>query len=207
MLSTNLHNNLLHFINEMHITTRPQIYKFFATYQSDSLDFQIDYLVRTHDVLQKGEFFYSKECSDNETVRATTVKAGWVMASFKEENIKQFWHLDLPQSLLFVTNEDQVYDVTVISSENEAKTVPFLVKRIIEHDTKDGFPDPVNHIAVLNNISNAKIIATAGVFDSFCIIDKMGNPKYYKLGKPATKADEFPVDAGLTAVPDGDTLA
>ena len=78
---------------------------------------------------------------------------------------------------VFITNDGNIFDVTVVNSESEA----LLAQRIRSETIIRDVSDIVSHIAVLRRPEDAYMLKGAG-FDNFCVIDPATKDvKYYQL--------------------------
>ena len=103
------------------------------------------------------------------------IQAFWVIASFGSENIKEVFSMAYPSQFMFITHDNEVYDLTVCWSKMDAQ----LAVRDRKISIPDGEMDCINHIAVVNSQEGGEALAAYG-FDSFCVLDADKTPQYYQ---------------------------
>lgn len=108
---------------------------------------------------------------------ARRILAFWVVAYFGFENIREVLPLHYPSQIFFITQDNKCYDLTVCTSEVEAKHAVIVRDTLKKKDDED----EVNHIAiVLNKEAGSKLMrVTNDRFDSFCVYDAQKMPTYY----------------------------
>ncbi len=185
MISTKLSDNVYEYVINSGAVTEEQVFRFFSKESESSLRFQLSSLVKNHTVLKEGNVYLTKDFSKNEAIIKSTVKAGWAIANLGEDNVTQFWRLDYPRQFLVVTSDNRLIDYTVIERKDETKTVPFLLRGIIDKELAGGqYEDIASHVAVLDSTEFADAIRQFNIFDSFCVISEEGGQvKYYKLAR------------------------
>lgn len=102
------------------------------------------------------------------------ITAFWIPASFGYDNVREIILLKYPSQILFISEDNEVYDVTVCTCEEDAS----IAERIREHYATKGIEDDVNHIAVVRNADLGREALKHG-FDSYCILDEYKHPTYY----------------------------
>ncbi len=109
-----------------------------------------------------------------ETIRRRQM-AFWVVAYFGYENIREVTQLKYPSQILFITEDNASYDLTVCTTEMEASQA---VRARTIREPAD-LPDDVNHIAIVRDKELGAKILPYG-FDSYCILDPTSKtPSYY----------------------------
>lgn len=102
------------------------------------------------------------------------VMAFWIVADFGYDNVREVIPLQYPAQLLFITEDNDVFDITVCVSEKEA-----VIAAATWSLTKiEGVEDEVNHIALVRDPEVGKAVLKYG-FDSYCILDEDKKPQYF----------------------------
>lgn len=109
----------------------------------------------------------------NEREIKRRIRAFWVIASFKSKNIRDVILLSYPFQFMFVTHNNEVYDIAVLSSKEEAT----VAQRKLSMWRVEGVEDDVNHIAIVGTEAFGKTLEPYG-FDSYCVLDRSYKPKY-----------------------------
>lgn len=166
------------------VLERPQIYRFFASHHSqERLDFFLDFLVKERvldaDEQKRNRIWLHRQARPisrpKESQIAARIKAFWVIASFGCDRIMDISLLEYPAQFIFVTNTNEIYDLTVCDSKDMA--VVAAHKRALYAMRDKKYDDDVNHIAIVNDRETGLSIGDYG-FDSFCILDGNKSPRY-----------------------------
>lgn len=111
--------------------------------------------------------------------------AFWIIAAIGCENIREFVVRSGFSQFLFITNSNDVYDITVVKDKPSAMVARIDWNRSL---VCDGNPDGTNgdlvtHIALISDDANVEKLGldTYG-FDSYCRLDSENNPIYTELG-------------------------
>lgn len=105
------------------------------------------------------------------------IMAFWLVAYFGCENIRELQLLAYPSQFIFITSNNETYDLTVCFSGTEAKSADRTLKLL---EVPEG-EDDVNHIAIVRTrqIGAAVLAVPGSPFDSYCIFDQNHIPEYY----------------------------
>lgn len=121
----------------------------------------------------------------NDDVERRRVMAFWIVAEFGYDFVREITPLRYPSQLLFITETDEVYDVTVCVSEKEAQ----LVATTRPLHSLPGVEDDVNHIALVIRPDVGDKVLKYG-FDSYCVLDpKTKEPHYTARYEDAETGD------------------
>ena len=168
---------LLHICGSLKVD---QIYRFFSdTVDSGNLEYYIQSLIDYNLAdFDEGKGILSWHKSSNEpTLTEANMKdritAFWVIASFYSGNIREIIPMNYPSQFMFITADNQVYDLSVIAS----KSVANIWARTQKIYQIQGVEDEVNHIAIVNSKSLGEDLGPFG-FDSYCTFDKNHLPTY-----------------------------
>lgn len=169
--------NLRSLVRTANTLEREQVIRFF----SDAVDgFNVPYYI--NQAIAKRVFDYDEA---KDTIRWHTapkitdseiknrIRAFWIIASFRSRNVREINLMPYPSQFLFITHENEVYDLTVCYSKMDAN----LAARNRKLYQFEGVEDEVNHIAIVPNEVVGKDIAPFG-FDSFCVYDQDHVPRY-----------------------------
>lgn len=103
------------------------------------------------------------------------ILAFWVVAYFGFANIKEVHVLKYPSQLLFITEANKTYDLTICTSVSEATSAMRMLRLF------DGPVNDINHIAILQSTENKELCdaVLACGFDSYCVLDEDKVPHYF----------------------------
>ena len=102
------------------------------------------------------------------------IAAFWIVASFGYENVREILPLRYPMQLLFISNDNVCYDITVCEHNVDA-TTSVRVRKLY---AIQGEPDDVKHIIIVKNEEIGRKVIKYG-FDCFCILGSDFTPRYY----------------------------
>ena len=92
-------------------------------------------------------------------------------------NVQEIMLTRYPTQLLFISPENDAYDVTVVNTSHEA----ILAQRVRSETIMRGVSDIVTHVAVLQKKSDVTLLQNCG-FDCYCTIDPLTQDvKYYQI--------------------------
>lgn len=178
MLYESTPNNMIAMVRSVGYVGRDQLVRFFSDV-ADSV--RIEYYIKQ---LGKSRLFDIDEAKNiiswhmgpkiNEREIKRRIRAFWVIASsFRSEGIRDVTLLPYPSQFMFVTHKNEVYDLTVLSSKEEAT----VAQRKHSMWKIDGVEDDVNHIVIVDSEALGKSLDAYG-FDSYCVLDRSYKPKY-----------------------------
>lgn len=101
------------------------------------------------------------------------IQSLWILVSFRSMNVRDITLLPYPAQYMFVTHANDVYDVTTISSREEAA----VAQKKMRLGQIEGVEDDVNHIAIVDNEALGQELGPYG-FDSYCLLDLAHRPRY-----------------------------
>ena len=109
--------------------------------------------------------------------------AFWTIAAIGSENIREFCVRGFPSQFLFITTENNVYDVTVVNSKPIAMLARMEWNRslICNGNEKGEHGDLVNHIALIPKeyVKDLDFFNLEEYgFDTYCVLDSDNMPMY-----------------------------
>ena len=178
MLYESTPNNITAFMHAVGVANKEQILKFFSDVpDAINIEYYLEQLVKNR-LLDYDEYkkLYSWHAMAqiNDAEKRLRIHALWVIVSFRSNQIREISVLLYPSQFLFVTHENEVYDITVCYSKTDAS----LAARKLRMSRIEGVEDDINHIAVVNSDVLGVEIGAYGIFDSYCILDKAHKPRY-----------------------------
>lgn len=97
----------------------------------------------------------------------------WILASFKSKEVRQIYLATYPSQIMFITEDNQCYDVTVCNDFTIAQVA--MMNR--EKGIPKGMQDEVNHIVLVPSAEFGEQLGPYG-FDSYCFLDANNIPQY-----------------------------
>lgn len=174
-------DNILSLMQNMGTLEKEQIKRFFASELEPN---RVEYLLNQLEI--KHILIYDQEAETYTFVGAAPyekesakrlMKAFWVLVAAGSSSVQEIILTRYPTQFLFITHDNDAYDVTVVETAHEA----ILAQRVRSETIVRGVSDIVTHVAVLNNQEDAKLLKNCG-FDNYCVIDPLTkNVKYYQL--------------------------
>lgn len=183
MLYESTAHNMWLLVRTMGYLRKEQIMQFFSDVDDrNNLDFYLEKLIkdRIFDLSEDQQFvsFHTTPKIKTPEIK-NRIRAFYIPATFKSKRVREISLMSYPAVLEFVTYENEVYDVSVITCRSDAQIgrehrIKLLVKTV---DTNEPIDDVV-HVAIVPNAAVGKEIAPFD-YDSFCLLDKTGTPNYY----------------------------
>lgn len=152
---------------------------FRAADDAQKLAFYIKELVDYHVLIyDKGtnEVTYRDSLHMNRDTVIRKIIAFWIPAYMGYDKIRELYSLRHPAQILFITEANEVYDISVCVTADEGAFSSYARQLTLLSDVSDN----VNHIAVVQNHETGKQILKYD-FDSYCIIGEDKTPNYYSL--------------------------
>ena len=178
MLYESTPNNIAAFMHAVGVAKKQQILKFFSDVpDAVQIEYMLDQLVKDRllDYNESTEIYnWHTMAKINDSDKRLRILALWVIASFRSNQVREISLLLYPSQFLFVTHDNEVYDITVCHTKSEAA----LAARKLRMSRIEGVEDDINHIAVVNSDALGVEIGAYGIFDSYCILDKAHKPRY-----------------------------
>lgn len=172
---------LLHTINRVGYISSEQIMMFCRGLGDPNVKIALRDLA-SHSYIQydpkKGIYLSKIRPTLTEPAIQLLLRAAWVPANFGIKNIRDIWTTDYPSQLIFITEDDAIYDVTVYSI-SDAPAITLLANRLWKAKTPEGQEDIVNHVAVVPLRKMAAELQNAG-FDYICTIEADGTAQYFE---------------------------
>lgn len=174
----------------------PQIYRFFRNAPDQyNLNFYLNerILCNIFDYDEgKNQVTYRNNPALEPITVANRIRAFWIIAEFGYENIREIEVLRYPSQFLFITEDNDCFDITFCADERDG--VMAGTHRSLHSVTSEGrIIDETNHIALVRykSVGDAvlKLEYVAGVkngeremakvFDQYCILDDNKTPQYF----------------------------
>ena len=151
-----------------------QLIRFFSNeLQPIRVKYLLDQLVIRHFLnydSEKNIYSYIGAAKLNPEIAERRRLAFWVVANMGSNSVLDVYPIRYPSQLNVVSIDKTSYDITVVESEEDARTAV----RVRQNSQIAGGVDDVNHIAVLRRPSDARkllpVLEACG-FDSYCTID------------------------------------
>lgn len=187
-----LYPKIENFVNKTGAVTKEQIIRFFRVHHKDTVEWCLERLVcnpRINYSEREKKFFPRVPTIRSKEGAEAMDKAIWILAEFGDTRIRDFMAVGYPQSLLIITTDNNVYDITVMNSLNVdvIKTViPFYRKLNTpgyegENGDFEEMPDMINHIALLSSKSLADKIR-GSYFSCYCTLNPQTHtPEYHEF--------------------------
>lgn len=184
MMYEELRDNLTLFITTFGTVKRRHILNLFSkNHAPKAIKYHMDALIRECRVLidEDGNIVAKHSPHLTREYMAAQFKALDVLCSLEDTDIRAFYPTQYPCSLLFITEANMVYDVTVIDYNNY-NALSNLVPIVRASQLPKDIEDIVFHIAIVPDQEFIKNIANLP-FDQYCVLDENGNPEFYELQK------------------------
>ncbi len=172
-LSANLYT-LLRQTNTLHID---QIKDFFRNNSEAKLS--LDYLIerlsreRVFDYDERtGIVHFHQHGKIKDRYIGNYCKAFWILSAIGEDKIREIIMLPYPSQFMFVTDDNEVHDITVASSEPEVS----LALRKFINSTPTGTNDLVEHILLLRSKSEYEKYKPYD-FDTYVVLNRQNKPE------------------------------
>ncbi len=174
-------HNLLSLMQTAGTLKREQIKKFFSCeLEPNRVEHLLNQLAIKH-ILSYNEkedtftFIGAAPYSDENSKKL--IYSFWVLVAAGSNNVQEIMLTRYPTQFLFITPNNEAFDVTVVQSSHEA----LLAQRVRSESLSRGVSDIVTHVAVLYKKSDVKLLENCG-FDCYCIIDPTTKDvKYYQI--------------------------
>ena len=172
-------DNLTALIRELGVVKHQQLLNFFSdSVTVKELNYYLQMLMRYHMILyDKQTKIIQWHCAPKrrQEEQDRRIESFWIPVSFQSKNIKEIISLAYPFQLLFITHEDEIYDVASCNDTGTAQ----ICKLRMAMASQEGLEDEVNHILLTNNEETGKKLCGYG-FDSFCVLDEKKRPCYFE---------------------------
>lgn len=178
MLAVHLSDQILSFVQGFYVVEERQIQKFFADWGGENVNKCLSRL------------YYEKRLYKIDDSRVSTVKelpmqvhaymdiisAVWVLCTLRSENVRWCSLDNYPSEIVFVTEDDIIYDICVFREKNLASKVALMDRTRGMLDF--GEEDPVKHIAVVDDLEMFRRIEHLGWY-GFATVDRNGKVAKY----------------------------
>ena len=171
-------DNLITLMRVVGCLKKDQILAFFSDCtDANNVDYYIKQLIQ-HRILDYDEkkdlvsYHLAPKIKDAEMLKR--IQAFWVVVSFRSNNVRELALMPYPTQFILVTDDNEVYDLTVCMARTDAQ----LAARVRKAGEIAGVPDEVNHVAITNTVADGEELAKYG-FDSFCVINANKVPEYH----------------------------
>ena len=189
-----LYPSIEQFISKLGAVSKEQVLRYFRIHHKDTVEWCLERLLRDPKINyseREKKYFPRVPTIRTEDEAKALEQAIWVLAEFGDTNVQDFMTIGFPQSLLIITTDNNVYDVTVMNSLNidVVKTViPFYRKvNTPGKDSADGepyfdeMPDIINHIALVSTRDLGKRLP-GSYFSCYCTLNpQTKTPEYHEF--------------------------
>lgn len=171
-------DNIAVLLNAVEVASEAQLLRFFAdASDAHNVEYYLSLLTKNR-ILDydenKKRFSWHNAPKLSESVIQSRIKAFWAPAALMSGSVREISLLPHPSQFMFVTSENEVYDLTVCSSKTDA-ALAAKKRRLWEIE---GVRDEVNHVAIVDNETVGRELGDYG-FDYFCVFDKNFKPRYF----------------------------
>lgn len=164
-------HNMIALMHTVGTLYRKQIFKFFSDEMSTSQQQRLLNEMVKHNLLkydpETDRYTFSGSPKVKEEFLRRRLYAFWVIANMGSNNVVQIDLLPYPFQFSVIDIDNHPYDIMACYSEDDA----MLAQRSWDTQLVKGYPDNVNHIALVAWESVGKSIAKYG-FDSYCTLNK-----------------------------------
>lgn len=172
-----------------------QIVEFFSDWDEEDVLHEIRELVVLHKLYKHpgDRLAISRLTPDRDRNYTNMIRALDVMVKkFRSSDITAFRRLPYPQEMLFVVNNDALYEVTVFTESDYLNKCSTTAK-IKDMNLLDGETDPAFHIALVPSLELAKKIKKRGdasgfAFDYYAVYNSAEKDRF---GKPTLEFWHF----------------
>ena len=187
------------FINTLGAVSRDQILRYFRVHHKDTINWCLERLIANPKINyseREKKFFSHTPTIRTKQAADDLDKAIWILAEMGDTEVEDFTVLPFPHSLLIITVDNSVYDVTVFTAFTAANistkkaVIPFYVKLntpgLDDPDAPAKFvemPDIINHIALVPTRSLGEKLR-GSYFDSFCTLNSQTHTPEYHSWNP-----------------------
>lgn len=179
MLFTKPQDCILQIVDHVGMLSKPQIMMMFSCFDPKSVIYDIRTLSVHAFVIEEKDLIISKTRPRfSPQAQAALLQALWIPANIGAKNVRDIWITDYPSQIIYVTEDDAIYDVTVIPA-TDFRSTNVLARRMWEAKTPKGEKDIVNHIAIVPTASLVNEVIQAG-FDFACMIGSDGVATYFE---------------------------
>ena len=106
------------------------------------------------------------------------IYAFWILVALGSEKIRDISTLEYPGEISFVTDDNEVYDITYISDPAIAR---LSYNKRHQRELKDMPEDDTHHIALVRSAEIGEQMASFG-FECYCMLDQNHKPVYHYFG-------------------------
>ncbi len=177
MLYTELSANLYALMREVNTLHIDQIRDFFRDVKEP--DFSLDYLIerlakeRVFDYDEPtGIVHFHQAGKIKDRYIANHCRAFWVLSAIGEDKIRELIMLPYPSQFMFITDDNEVHDITFAASEEEVS----LALRKFINTTPKGTTDLVEHILLLRSKGDYEKFKPYN-FDTYVVLNRQNRPE------------------------------
>ncbi|MBQ7673709.1 MAG: hypothetical protein IJT36_04170 [Alphaproteobacteria bacterium] len=181
MITTNLIQNILLFVNRLGAVHKQQVVKMFSDAEEEGvIESCIANLINTASINEHKDVLRRRN-SINETdyMQQLITRAAWIVSDMGSLRVRDFFVTDYPSQIFIIGENNVCYDITVFTYDTLSSlkmTIPR--KRIML--LPQGVEDECIHIALLPDKEMAKEISSLP-FDSYCILNQNNIPEYHEF--------------------------
>lgn len=158
-----LEEQILFFVRRLICVEKWQILKFFSDHDHELVNRSIATLEYTQQIfpMENGRYAGVRGLASNQYDFEATIRAVSVMCELHSGDVRWFCLDEYPSSLLFITNDNKAFDVTVFDGPTWA-TKYALVNRFRTRGLPDSEDDPIYHIAAVPSMEILRKIEPLG---------------------------------------------
>lgn len=174
-------DNILSLMQTMGTLNKEQLKRFFASeLEPNRVEYLLNQLEIKHILIHHpadDTFSFVGAAPYNTDSAKRLMRAFWVLVAAGSNSVQEVILTRYPTQFLFITPDNEAFDVTVVETPHEA----LLAQRVRGETIVRGVSDVVTHVAVLRSPDHVKYLKNCG-FDCYCTIDPVThNVKYYQL--------------------------
>lgn len=179
-------HNLQQIVHNLGTLSEEQLLSFFRmSKDAEKVQHYIDQYVSMKFFERENQWIRWKGApQESEQAVRRRIMAFWLVAYLGQENIREIYPLAYPFELLFYTNSNDCYDVTVCLNDIDAKNFAHMAALFANKRPVSDDDDPINHVAVVRNkaIGKRVLLSASGMIDSCCVLNPETKiPQYYTL--------------------------
>lgn len=160
--------------------TEEQICAFCKGYASnESIEYIFKCMDRNNMICKTKNVYTLRHRSMGMHLADEVIDALWVAIGFGGYTLRDITITDCPTVLMFITEDWNVYDVSVFYTEGlAARTITWSRELQYSLALPPDVQDQIIHLAVVSDHECAKQLAPLGL-DAYCIVDAQGNVQFY----------------------------
>lgn len=171
-------HNIIGLLSSVECASRDQLVKFFSdASDAPNVEYYLEQLTKNrilnYDEAKKRYSLHNGPML-KEPVIQNRIKAFWVIAAIMSNGITDVSLMPYPSQFMFITVENEVYDLTVCASKTDA----LVAAKKLRMWQLEGVEDEVNHVLIVDSEDMGRELGEYG-FDFYCVIDRNHKPRYF----------------------------